>query len=205
MSHWNPWRRWRERRAQREGRFATCFGPEPEGEWVSLDLETTGLDPRRDQILSMAAVRGDAARLYLRDRLDLTVRSRSPRIADAVRYHRLRPMDVRDAMPIGEALRQLLDFVGSRPLVGYSIGFDRAVIDRPLRSVYGFSLPQRLIDVRDLHREWLLRRQPDAVASANLDAIAQSVGVPLFQRHSALGDAVTTAVVYLRLKTLLGR
>ncbi|MEZ5485909.1 MAG: exonuclease domain-containing protein, partial [Lysobacteraceae bacterium] len=93
-----PWQRWRQRQAQRNGRFAACFEPYRGEEWVALDLETTGLDPRVDEILSIAAVRGDAQRLRLRERLELTVRSRSERIADSTRHHQLRPVDVHDAL-----------------------------------------------------------------------------------------------------------
>lgn len=194
-----PWQRWRHRRARRDGRFAACFAPCRGDEWVSLDLETTGLDPRVDEILSIAAVRGDAQRLRLRERLLLTVRSRSHRIGGSSRYHQLRPVDVRDALPIRDALEQLLDFVAARPLVGYCIGFDAAMLDRPLRRCFGFRLPQRRIDIRDLHRRRLLARQPDRAAEASLEDIAGELGIPVFERHSALGDAVTAGLVYLKL------
>ena len=197
--HW-PWQRWRQRRAQADGRFAACFEAYRGDEWVALDLETTGLDPRVDEILSIAAVRGDAHRLRLRERLELTVRSRSDRIAGSSRHHQLRPVDVRDALPVGEALEQLLDFVGARPLVGYVTGFDVAMLDRPLQRLHGFRMPQRRIDIRDLYRRWLAARQPDRPGEGNLDAIATELGIPLFERHTALGDAVTTGLAYLRLR-----
>lgn len=166
--------------------------------WVALDLETTGLDPARDEILSIAAIPGAANRLSLRDRLVLTVHSRSTRIGDAIRHHGIRPVDVQDGLPIREALEQLLRFLGNRPVVGYCIGFDRAMLDRPLRHGFGFGLPNRLIDVRDGYRRWCARTRPQHPGEASLEHMAESVGIPLFDRHTALGDALTTGLLHIR-------
>ena len=194
-----PARRWWERRVHRDGAFAACFKPSHGSEWVALDLETTGLDPARDEILSIAAVPGHAHCLYLRDRLQLTVRSRSSRIGEAIRHHRIRPVDVQDGLPIREALQQLLQMLGNRPLVGYCIGFDRAMIERPLRHCFGFGLPHRLIDVRDGYRRWCARTRPEHPGEASLEHIAEALDVPLFDRHTALGDAVTSGLLHIRL------
>lgn len=195
-----PLRRWLERRRARQGPHAALFAPHRCDEWVSLDLETTGLDPMRDEILTMAAVRGRGRRVFLRDRLQITVRSESPRIGEAVRHHRIRPVDVAEGAAIDDALAHLLAFIGNRPLVGYCIGFDRAMLDRPLRARYGFGLPNRLIELRERYRSHVQRRRPEHAAEANLDVMATELGLPLFERHTALGDAVTAALVHIRLQ-----
>lgn len=191
-------RRWWARRAHGHGPHADCFARYRGDAWVALDLETTGLDPSSDEILSIAAIPGSANRLQLRERLVLTVRSRSPRIGDAIRHHGIRPVDVHDGLPIREALRQLLHMLGNRPLVGYCIGFDRAMLDRPLRHCFGFGLPNRLIDVRDDYRRWCARTRPQHPGEASLEHIAEVAGIPLFDRHSALGDALTTGLLHIR-------
>ena len=193
-------RRWLERRAARHGPHAALFAPSSGEEWVSLDLETTGLDPARDEILSIGAVRGCGRRVRLRDRFELMVRSDSARIGEAVRHHRIRPVDVAAGVAIDEALEQLLDFLGNRPLVGYCIAFDRAMLDRALRPHYGFGLPNRLIELRERYRRHVQRIRPEHAAEANLDVMASELGLPLFERHTALGDAITAALVHIRLQ-----
>lgn len=199
MSLLDGWQRRRERQQHADGPWADCFAPRQDDEWVALDIEATGLNPRRDDILSLAAVRGDGERLRLRERLDLVVRSSSTRIGEAVRYHRLRPADLRDAPTPEQALEALLRFIENRPIVGYCIDFDRRVIDRVLRPHLGFGLPQTVIDVRDGYRRWLARTRPEIPPEANLDVIAAALGVPIFQRHTAMGDAVTAGLIQLRL------
>src|SRR3954468_3406890 len=75
-------------------RFAFMYDAPPEGEWVTLDCETTGLDVRSDRIISIAAVRIAGNRLLTSQRLELLVRPERSLTAENVRVHRLREQDV---------------------------------------------------------------------------------------------------------------
>jgi len=194
-----PWTRWLERRRYAQGPHAALFKPYQGDEWVALDLETTGLDPSRDEILSLAAVPGQGRRLLLRERLDLVVRSDSPRITEAIRHHRLRPDDVAAGVPLDEALERLLALLGNRPLVGYCIGFDIAMLDRALRPRLGFGLPNARIDVQREYAAWQRRIRPEAEPDLRFEAIAQALDLPMPERHSALGDAVAAGLMHIRL------
>jgi DNA polymerase-3 subunit epsilon len=194
-----PWTRWLERRRHAGGPYAALFEPYRGNEWVALDLETTGLDPARDEILALAAVPGEGSRLKLRERLDLLVRSDSSRIAEAIRHHRLRPDDVAEGVPLQQALDQLLALIGNRPLVGYCIGFDIAMLDRALRPRLGFGLANRPIDVQREYAAWQRRVRPDAEPDLRFEAIAKALNLPLPDRHTALGDASAAALMHMRL------
>lgn len=194
-----PWTRWRERRRHRHGPHAALFAAHQGSDWVALDLETTGLDPRQDEIIALAAIPGEGNRLRLRERLDLVVRSDSPRIVDAIRHHRLRPADVAAGVPLDEALERLLALIGNRPLVGYCIAFDIAMLDRALRARLGFGLPNRRIDVRAEFSHWLRQRQPEQEPDLRFEAIAASLGIPAYARHTALGDALTAGLMHIRM------
>lgn len=194
-----PWRRWLDRRRARGGPYAGLFEPCDGPEWVAIDLETTGLDPRRDQILSIAALPCSGRRIHLGARFDVLIDSRSPRIPAQIRHHRLRPVDLEHGMPLDAALPALLALIGNRPLVGYCVDFDIAMLDRAVRPRYGFGLPNRRIDVQREYAAWLRRRDPQAEPDLRFEAIAAALGVDVAQRHRAFDDALAAALMHLRL------
>src|ERR687894_2439660 len=102
---------WRASLADHAYRF--LFRPGPEGEAVSLDCETTGLDPRADDVLSVAAVRIKGNRILLSERFEATVRPEDARASSAaIKVHRLRERDVEGAEPMRRVLPELLRFIG---------------------------------------------------------------------------------------------
>ncbi|MCF7221796.1 exonuclease domain-containing protein [Marilutibacter chinensis] len=202
-----PLRRWLDRRRHRDGPWSGLLAPAPTGEWVSLDLETSGLDPARDRILTIAAVPVADGRVHLARRFEATVRppsdSEPPPDIDAIRHHRLRPQDLAHGLEEHEAVASLLDWLGSRALIGYRIGFDVAMLDRVVPEVTGFRLPNPRTDLAARFRARLHRRNPHAVAGdADFEAIAGALGIPMLGRHSALGDATTAAACWLALQEL---
>src|SRR5690606_10291910 len=101
-----------------------------------------------------------------------------------------------------DALAALLDFIGNRPLLGWCIDFAVAVIIRHRRPRFGFELPNATIDVLALYLLSLRRIQTEATPDLRFAAIAKTWSLQGMERHSAKGDATTTALMYLRLKKL---
>jgi DNA polymerase-3 subunit epsilon len=196
--------RWRDARRQAHGPHAALFATYRGQEWVAIDCEATGLDPRRDALLSLAAVPVAGTTIRLRDRLCLKIGYQGADLQRAIRHHRLRAADLADGLPLQAALCQLMDMLGNRPLVGYCIGFDRILLGRALRQTLGFGLPQRCIDVRSEFARWWRRRHPAQTPDLRLEAMATTLRVPLFQRHDALGDALTAAAIRLALSAATG-
>lgn len=189
----------RDRWQHRHGADARLFAPYLGEDWVAIDCEATGLDPRRDELLSVAAVPVRANTIRLRERLCLKIGYRGAELERAIRYHRLRATDLADGLPLQQAMRELMDMLGNRPLVGYCIGFDRALLGRALRRTLGFGLPQRCMDIRDEYARWWRRGHPTQAPDLRLEAMAQVLGMPIFARHDALGDALTAAAIRLAL------
>lgn len=169
-------------------------------EIVSLDLETTSLDPKSAVILSIAAVPIRGQRIVLSECFTRTVRGDGTVDREAVKYHRLRPVDVAQGVPAGDALAQFVDWLGNRPVIGYCVGFDVATIDRTLRAQGMEGFDANRLDLRDLYRARAMRRNPDAAQPGNLDAILEGLAVPAAGRHTALGDATAVAMAYLTLR-----
>jgi DNA polymerase-3 subunit epsilon len=194
-----PLRRWWLRRRHGSGPWRALFDVPPPDEWVSLDLETTGLDPRHDHLLSLAAVPVRGRRVVLSEAFVQLVGPPVDVGLASMRHHRLRPGDVAHAPPAEAVIADFLRWLGPRPLLGYRVGFDLAVLDHSARPLLGFPLPQARVDIVDRHLAWQRRTRPDAVQVAPLDRILADAGIPPLGRHDALADATATALAWLAL------
>ena len=187
--------------------FAFLYEPPPEGEWVTLDCETTGLDVNRDQIISIGAVRIAGNRLLTSQRLELLVRPERALKADSVRVHRLRESDVAQGMDPEQAMRRLLEFVGSRPLVGYYLEFDVAMLNREIWPLLGVRLPQPKIEVSAMYYDFKNRQLPAHARGGNIDlrfaTMMNALDLPLRDAHDALNDAVMAGLAFIKLRGLL--
>jgi DNA polymerase-3 subunit epsilon len=132
--------------------------------------------------------------------LSLTVRGATDFRLESMRHHRLRPQDVAGGAELDAALEHFLATVGNRPILGYAIAFDLAILDRLLEARHGFRLPNPVIELRDVYRDaWRLAHPDRAEPDLRYESIMATAGVPVLGRHTALGDAVTTALAWLRL------
>ena len=187
--------------------FAFLYEPPPQGEWVALDCETTGLDVHRDQIISIGAVRIAGNRLLTSQRLELLVRPERALKADSVRVHRLRESDVALGMDPEQAMRRLLEFVGSRPLVGYYLEFDVAMLNREIWPLLGVRLPQPKIEVSAMYYDFKNRQLPVHERGGNIDlrfaTMMAALDLPLRDAHDALNDAVMAGLAFIKLHGLL--
>ena len=188
--------------------FAFVFDTPPPDEWVALDCETTGLDVGRDEIISIGAVRIVGQRIMTSERLELLVRPERGVSAGSVRIHRLREQDVAQGLPVEEAVKQLLHFIGSRPLVGYYLEFDVAMLNRAVRPLLGIGLPQPKVEVSALYYEHKFKQLPpyqqhdNADIDLRFDRLMADLQLPVRDAHDALNDAVMAALAFIKLRQL---
>jgi len=190
----------------RDPAFRFLFERAPSDEVVAIDCETTGLDTRRDDIVSVAAVPIHGSRILASRRFEATVRPSARMKAEAIKVHRLREGDVAGGRSIEDVLPELLRFIGPRPLVGYYLEFDIAMINRPMRRLLGIELPNARIEVSGLYYE---RKYGDAPPGTQVDlrfaAILADLGLPALDQHDASSDALMTAMMYVCLFDLKQR
>ena len=202
-------REWQRRRL-RDPALAFLYESAPPQEWVSIDCETTGLDRRRDEIISIGAVRIVGERILTSEALSLLVKPTRAISADSVRVHRLREQDVAQGLEPEEAMRRLLHFVGARPLVGYYLEFDVAMINRTLKRTLGLTLPQEKIEVSRLYYDHVFQQLPPHKQQENTEidlrfaTIMDALGLPTREAHDALNDAVMAALAFIKLRVLRG-
>ena len=120
--------------------------PKP-NEYICLDCETTGLSPRKDEILSIGAVHIQDNKVIMRETFNIFVKPSINISAESIKIHHIRPIDLENAVSSKEAIFKLLDFIGSRPIVGYYIKFDIAMISKYTKKFIGIKLPNESIEV----------------------------------------------------------
>lgn len=169
-------------------------------ELVSLDLETSSLDPKSAQILSIAAVPVRGRQVVLSERFERIVQASALVDREAVKYHRLLPADTALGTPPQQAVREFIEWLGERPLLGYCIGFDCAMLEKAAVWAGGDLLDGRRFDIRDIFRRRMLQRNPEQAPSQTLDGILTGLDLPRLARHTALGDATAVGVAFLALK-----
>jgi DNA polymerase-3 subunit epsilon len=165
---------------------------------VSLDTETTGLDVVRDRIVSIGAVSIRANRILRERRLDLLVDPGIPIPAGATAIHGITDSMVAGHPGLAGRLPVLEAFVAGHVIVGHHVGFDLALLRRESGEAgiawdTPFALDTLLLYAALRPRETEL----------DLDAVARRLGVRIEGRHTALGDALVAANIYLRLIPLL--
>ena len=181
-------------------RSLASVSPYDEPELVSLDLETSSLDPRSAEILSIAAVPVRGRQVLLSERFELSVRANGAVDPEAVKYHRLLPADTEHGLPAKQAVTEFVEWLGERPLLGYCIGFDCMMLEKAAQWGGGGLLDGRRFDIREIYRRRMLQRNPDDHPSQALDDILAALDVPSIGRHTAVGDATAVALAFLRLK-----
>ena len=183
------------------------YDPPPQGEWVALDCETTGLDVRRDAIVSIGAVRIVGNRLLTSERLELLVRPDRALDAASVRIHQLRERDLAQGIDPEQAMRCLLEFIGSRPLVGYFLQFDVAMLNREIWRLLGVRLPQRKIEVSSMYYDFKNQQLPAHERGGTIDlrfaTMMNDLRLPLWEAHDALSDAVMAGLAFVKLRHLV--
>ena len=186
--------------------YRFMFEPGPPDEVVALDCETTGLNPRTDDIITIAAVKIRCRRILASEHFKAVARPEAEMDPASIKVHRLRKVDVEHGRRLYHVLPDFLHFIGGRPLVGYYLDFDVRMIDRHLLGFAGIELPNRLIEVSKLYYE---RKYGDAPPGTTVDlsfaAILKDLGVPMLNQHDALDDALMVAMMYLALQDLKQR
>lgn len=174
-----------------------------EARFAVLDFELTGLHLTRDHVLSFGVVPVAAGRVQAGQSLYRVVRPPVPISHEAIAVHGLRPVDVEHAPLLAEEAGELLDALAGRALVAHCAWIEEHHLKRVMR-VAGVRPRQPVLDT------WFMARQLATFEGRNwrsvpreLSVLAASYGLPADRTHHALGDALTTAQLFLALASKL--
>jgi DNA polymerase-3 subunit epsilon len=166
--------------------------------YVVFDTETTGLSPSTgDEIIQIAAVRVVGGRILTGETFNTLVDPRRPIPQESIPFH-----GITDGMVVGKptidvVLPQFRSFVSGAVLVAHNAAFDLKFLKMKERAA-GVAFDCPVLDTMLLSR-MLLGNDGDHT----LDGIAERLGIEVVDRHTALGDSLVTAAVFLRMIEML--
>jgi DNA polymerase-3 subunit epsilon len=168
--------------------------PLTEARFIVVDVETSGLDTRKDRLLSVGACVVETLRVRAGESYETILRRDQASERDNILIHGIGPQAQAAGEAPEESLMGFLEFVGKTPLVAFHAGFDQAMLDRALRETLGVRLLNPWLDLAQLAP----MMYPEArQIQAGLDDWLGYFGLRAQTRHRAMDDAFATAELFL--------
>ena len=191
---------WQKNKLQR-AELAPMFEPPIKDQWVAIDCEMTGLNPRKHHLLSVAAIHINGDTIDTGNGLHLVCRPPVMPDRDTIIIHGLRSADVAQGLSYDEMLSMILPFISNRPIVGFCPQLDIAFLNPLIKQYMGTTLPNEVLDVRRLYSQRMGERDPNTPkASQQLSKILAHYNIPEFGSHDAYNDALMTAMAFLHVR-----
>lgn len=162
--------------------------------WVVLDVETTGLNLNRDQVLSIGAVVIEDGAIDLGQQFERTLQRSDLKTGPSVLIHGLGPSAIAAGSKPAEALLDLMHFIGDSPVLAFHAPFDQRMLSRALKDSLGYRLQHSFFDLAELAP--MLCPQA-TLREAGLDDWTAWFGLHAHARHHASADALVTAELAL--------
>ena len=160
---------------------------------IVLDIETTGLDYKREKIIEFAAVK--LVNNVITEEFETLVNPKQEIRSSSISIHHITPEMVEDAPIIEEVMPKILDFIQDYPIVGHNVIFDYSFINRACEDLYGNTVKNHRIDTYQMYKEVF----PDD-PSHGLESLMNRFNIDFPLRHRAMADAKGLAYVYPHLK-----
>ena len=167
--------------------------------YVILSTETTGLNPKKDVILSFGAIAVINDIIRIGDNFEVVI----------LQYKYLHDNGLSNEFLIEsklsklaepQAIQSLVDYIGNAVLVGHRIHFDIEMINSVLEKMECGKLKNEALDIEIMHKKLM----DITNKSFSLDDLVKEYKVPQSDRNSASDDAYSIALLFLKLKTRLG-
>lgn len=183
----------------KDDKFRFLFDIDSNEEYVVFDTETTGLNPKVDEILSIGAVKIKDNKILTSETFEIFIKNSKEMSSKNIQIHGIRPCDLTNARSADEAIVEFLQFIGSRTLVGYYLEFDVKMINKYIYPIIGVYLPNKMIEVSELYYDAQITSIPQGNIDLRFDTILKKYDIPNMGLHNAVNDAVMTAMIFLKL------
>ena len=162
--------------------------------WVVVDLETSGLNLNRDQVLSIGAMVIEDGAIDLGQAFERTLLRPDNTLNPSVLLHGLSPEAIAAGSDPVDALLDFMAFVGDSPLLAFHAPFDQHMLGRALKDSLGYRLQHPFLDVAALAPMLCPQVNP---REAGLDHWIRHFNLQVEDRHNASADALATAELAL--------
>ena len=176
--------------------------PPRQHRFVVFDTETTGLQSGKDQLLSIGAFGISQDMLHTADHFSCLVQQQVIPNPQNIAIHGILPQSTREGVPEHLAIQDFVRFCGNAILVGHHVGFDLEYLHHALQKIIpGARIQNKSVDIINLVRKLDRYRDPlyDTAQAYSLEQLCARFEVTTVERHTASGDAWTTAILFLKL------
>lgn len=177
--------------------------PLSEYSFVVLDTELTGLNRKKDEIVSIGAVKIEGLQINLGETFYRIVQPQNTEPNFSTLVHQITPMQMQQACPLQDVLEEFIRFVGTSMIVGHHVELDMYFLNRATWKHLGGTLSNPGIDTMRMARRYNQIQQgyfqdPTTSTSAyRLEDLNQQFNLPLFNAHDAFEDSLQTAYLFL--------
>ncbi len=184
----------------KDKKFEFLFDKTFNDEYVCFDCETTGLNPKKDDIVSIGAVIIKGNTIVSSKKFVKFVKPKTKLQAEAIKIHYIRECDLEDAEDINDVVEEFLNFIGNRTLVGYYLEFDVAMINKYIKPKLGITLPNKMYEVSAIYHDFKMERIPQGHIDLRFNTIMDELDIPSLGKHDAYNDAIMTSMIFIKLK-----
>lgn len=205
MSWLASWFTGRQKLEDRDGERLKAWRALPEadlsaeplhGRCVVVDVESSGLNVRRDRLIAIGAIAVEHSRIAIDSGFNVVLRQEAASDDANILVHRIGGSAQTGGMDPVDALLAFLDYIGKSPLVGYHAPFDEVMISKATRQYLAEPFRRTWIDLAHLAPALCTEFAPKM---KDLDDWTNAFGVANLARHNALADALATAQLHLAL------
>lgn len=161
--------------------------------FITIDIETTGLDPEKDEILEIAAIKyieNNEAEIFSR-----VVKVQNPLTKEISELTGITDdFLLKNGMDIETALKDFWNFVGRAKLVGYNVSFDMSFLRNASIEHKIKMQANKCIDILQL-----ARRKVKGTKNYKMSTVASELGIEMAQKHRAESDCRLAFEIYRKL------
>ncbi len=168
--------------------------PLAEASFVVVDVESSGLDARRDRLLAIGACRLTGLRLQVGAGFERILYQEETSSKANILVHGIAPGEQAAGLPREQALMDFLEYAGHHVLIAYHAPFDRTMLDRAMRAHLGVRLANPWIDLAYLAPALCPQAR---LARASLDDWFHYFDIRVRARHRAVDDVLATGELFL--------